>query len=136
MVPVDNTIESYVRGKKQPYKEVQYKDDVYEPPVYQDPAPILRRSTRLAGQTEQWTDHLNTIRTSAKSRKALKVNGRSIIVPSCIQAVPSKGMIDQPLKINDTVPLDTDPISERLRAYHARLDLLQAMLHPEQADHE
>ena len=45
-------------------------------------------------------------------------------------------MTDQPLKINNIVPLDTDPISERLRAYHARLDLLQAMLHPEQADHE
>src|SRR5687768_17143516 len=45
-------------------------------------------------------------------------------------------MIDQPLKLNDVVPLETDPKSERLRADHARLDLLQAMIHPEQADQE
>ena len=47
VIPVDNTIESYVRGKMQPYKKVHYKDDVYEPPVYQDHAPVLRHSTRL-----------------------------------------------------------------------------------------
>ena len=45
-------------------------------------------------------------------------------------------MIDQPLKLNDVVPIDTDPKSERLREYHARLDLLQAMIHPDQADQE
>ena len=64
------------------------------------------------------------------------VNGKSFTVPSSIQAIPTEGMTNLPLKIERQTPLETDPKSERLRAYHARLDLLQAMLHPEQADQE
>lgn len=132
---IDDTIELFVKGKKMPYKEFHYQDS-YEPPVYQDPTPELRCSDRLAKQTEQWIDCPKTTWTSAKSKEAGKVNGKSFIVPSCLQAVPNHSMIDQPLTINYLGPFKTDSKSERLRVCHARLSLLQAMLHPEQADHK
>ena len=57
-----------------------------------------------------------------------------VIVPSSIQAVPSKGLIDKPLILNNLTPLSTVDRDERLRAYHARLDLLNAMIKPEADD--
>ena len=57
-------------------------------------------------------------------------------VPSSIQAEPVTGLKDIPLKLNEYAPLNSDPKREELRAYHARLDLMQAMLNREPADLE
>jgi hypothetical protein len=66
----------------------------------------------------------------------MTVNGRSIIVPSSIQAIPSIGLNDKPLFLNKATPLCLDPQHEGLRAYHARLDMMQAIVNPEQEDLE
>ena len=66
----------------------------------------------------------------------MTVNGRSIIVPSSIQAIPSIGLNDKPLFLNKAAPLCLDPQHEGLRAYHARLDMMQAIINPEQEDLE
>ena len=64
----------------------------------------------------------------------MAVNGRLITLPSSIQAEPIRGMIDQPLILDKKLPLSTQPSHEKLRAYHTRLDLMQAMLNPDEAD--
>ena len=104
---MDDTIESFVRGRKQPYKEVQYKEE-YKPPVYQDPlqpvyqdpspeqntvqdsgsgepVTVLRHSEQLVDQVEQRPDRPKTRWTASKSRKVMIVNGKTITVPSCLQ---------------------------------------------------
>lgn len=79
-IDIDESIDQYSRTKKQPYKEVKYKDK-YVPPAFQDPitSPVTnpRHSERLKKPT-------GTTWTASRTRKALKVNGRSIIVPSSI----------------------------------------------------
>src|SRR6476620_996582 len=69
--------------------------------------------------------------TAFKTRKAMKVNGRLVTIPSSIQAEPTHGLKDIPLLFNEK---STKPSHEKLRAYHTRLDLMQAMLDPDQAD--
>jgi hypothetical protein len=64
------------------------------------------------------------------------VNGRSVIVPTSIQAIPSKGLNNKPLLHQDPIPLSLDSRHEGLRAYHARLDLIQAIINPEASDYE
>ena len=64
----------------------------------------------------------------------MTVNGKTVIVPATIQAIPSQGLLDKPLILNHVIPLSQDNKDERLRAYHARLDLMQSIIHPEQAD--
>ena len=62
----------------------------------------------------------------------MTVNGRSIIVPFSIQSIPSIGLNDKPLFLNKATPLCLDPQHEELRAYHACLDLMKAIINPEQ----
>jgi len=57
----------------------------------------------------------------------MNVNGKLITVPSCIQAEPTHGLKDIPLLFNEKIPLSTKPSHEKLRAYHTRLDLMQAI---------
>ena len=64
----------------------------------------------------------------------MTVNGRLITLPSSIQAEPINGLKDQPLILNYKLPLSTKPSHEKLRAYHTRLDFMQAMLNPDEAD--
>lgn len=96
----------------------------------------VRRSERLADQNQQRADRPSTIWTASKPRKTMLVNGRSLIVPSSIQAVPSKGLIDKPLIQLDPIPLSIDDKDERLRAYHARLDLMQTIINPDHNDYD
>ena len=64
------------------------------------------------------------------------VNGKSIIVPNSIQAVPAIVLVDNLLIQDKSTPLSLDFKDESLRAYHARLDLLQSIVHPEQSDYD
>ena len=57
-------------------------------------------------------------------------------MPFSIQAEPILGMIDKLLVLEIKKSLSTKPVHEHLRAYHARLDLMQAMINPDQADIE
>ena len=64
----------------------------------------------------------------------MKVNGKLITMPSSIQAEPMYGLKDIPLLFDEKLPLSIKPKHEKLRAYHTRLVLMQAMLDPDQAD--
>ena len=61
----------------------------------------------------------------------MSANGRSFSVPTSVQAVPSKRLIDKPLIIDQYPPLTYTNKDERCSA---RLDLLQAIVNPDQAD--
>ena len=128
VLAINETIESFTRSKKQPYKYTKYKEE-YVPPDFQEEVTTLRRSERIKEQPK-------TTWTSSKSRKAMSVNGKTIIVPNSIQAIPYKGLVDKPLIHTKSTPLSLDFKDESLRAYHARLDLMQAIVHPEQSDHD
>ena len=127
---IDESIDQHPRTKKLPYKDIKYKDK-YVPPTFQDPitSPVTnpRRSERLKKPP-------GTTWTASRTRKTMTVNGRSIIVPSSIQAIPSKGLNSKPLCLSKATLLN--PQHEELRAYHARLDMMQAIINPEQTDLE
>ena len=59
---------------------------------------------------------------------------RYLDVPTFVQAVPFKALIDKPLIMDQYPPLTYTDKNERLRMYHGRLDLLQAIVNPDQAD--
>ena len=116
-IDLDESIVQHPRTKLQPYKEVKYKDK-YVPPEYKDPItnPVTvtnpRRSDRLKkSQGTTWT--------ASRTRKTMTVNGKSIIVPSSIQAIPSIGLKDKPLCLHQSTPLSLSPEHEDLRSYHA-----------------
>ena len=46
----------------------------------------------------------------------------------------TKGLKDHPLVIDNKKSLLTQPNYERLRAYHAKLDIVQAIINPDEAD--
>ena len=102
MIPIDETIESFPRTGKVPYKQVEYKKK-FIPPEFKDPTPRVRRSERI---TPVATRPL-TRWTASKARKAMLVNGRLITLPSSIQAEPIRGLKDQPLILDDKLPLST-----------------------------
>ena len=129
VIPIDDSIESFTRTKKVPYKQVEYKKK-FIPPEFKDPTPVVRRLERITPVTTRPT----TRWTASKTRKAMTVNGRLITLPSSIQAEPIKGLKNQPLILDYKLPLSTKPSHEKLRAYHTRLDLMQAMLNPDEAD--
>ena len=94
----------------------------------------LLDNQKPADQSDRQTDKPWTTWTSAKPRKVMSVNGRSFSVPTSVQAIPSKGLIDKPLIMDQYPPLTHTDKDERLRMYHARLDLLQTIVNPDQAD--
>ena len=59
------------------------------------------------------------------------INGKSIIVPNSMQAVPVTELIDKLLIQNKPTPLSLNFKDKSLRAYHARLDLMQSIVYPE-----
>src|SRR5687768_6498588 len=120
---MDNSIETFPRTGMLPYKQVKYKQE-YLPPESAKQAPS--KSDRLKPRpTTRWT--------SSKPRKAMAINTKgTLILPSAIQAVPIKGL-KETTPYHNTMPplLDKD---EKLRAYHARVDLMHAVMCPEQSD--
>ena len=66
---VDETINSYPKTKKKPYKQVKYKDD-YAPPEFDDKVPKIRHLERLSDCDRQQTDQRSsTVWTSSKPAK-------------------------------------------------------------------
>lgn len=125
---IDETIESFTRTRKKPYKEVTY-DKKYVPPEFEGKVPILKPSEWLK-------DKPKTTWEAAKSRKTMHVNGRTLVVPSAIQAIPAIGLNKSSLFKPDPIPLSLDEKHEDLRAYHARLDMIQSIISPEQCDYD
>lgn len=64
----------------------------------------------------------------------MNVNGKTLIVPSAVQAIPAKGLINKSMIKPDPIPLSLDSKHEDLRSYHVRLDLMQSIINPEQSD--
>jgi len=58
-----------------------------------------------------------------------------MVLPSSIQAIPAPNLehLDIPLSVISE-PLETTQIGENLRLYHAQLDLLESIYHPDQSD--
>lgn len=69
VIPVDESIESFTRTKKVPYKQVEYKKK-FIPPELKDPTPGVRRSERLTPVTTCPT----TRWTASKARQAMTIN--------------------------------------------------------------
>ena len=95
------------------------------PEEFKETTPEPRQSERLQGTS--WT--------GSKTRKAMTVNGRRLL-PSSVYALPSKGLKDIPLVHNNPIPLTLDRKHEECRAYHARLDLMETIIHPDQSDYD
>ena len=66
----------------------------------------------------------------------MSVNCKRDTLPTSIQAIPAKGLIDKPLILNNFTPLSLDVKNEKLRVYHANLDLMHAIISPEQSDYD
>ena len=125
IMEIEEDIESFPRKKKEPYKDIKYKETVM-PKEFDENIKELRRSDRL--KKTKWE--------SSKTRKTMMVNSKRILLPTSVQAVPSKGLLDKPIKLKDPSPLVNSYKHEDLRAYHARLDLMQAIINPNQSDFE
>jgi hypothetical protein len=128
VIPIDESIETFPRAKKLPYKHVKYKEK-YTPPEFTDKEQMPRRSERIK-------EHSKTTWKASNSRKTMHINGKTLIVPSTIQAIPGKKLMNYSLLHNKPQPLSLDIRHETSRAYHARLDLLKAIVKPEQSDYD
>ena len=119
---IDESIKSFPRSKKKPYKEIKYKEAVI-PKKFDNDIQEPRRSERI--KNTSWTG----------TRQSLTVNGKRLL-PTSIHALPSKGLKDIPLVHTKPIPLTLNKQHEELRAYHARLDLMESILNPDQSDFE
>jgi len=128
VIPMDDTIETFVRSGKKHYKEVKYKDK-YTPEEFKEPVveTKLRRSERLRANFTKWEpSRITKAMESAKSGLTL--------LPTSIHATSVKPTeVKKVITVPDT-PLDTSEKIEELKAYHAQLDLQSAMDNPEQCD--
>ena len=73
VIPIDDTIESFTRTKKVPYKQIEYKKK-FIPPEFKNPTPVVRRSERITPvatcPTTRWT--------ASKTIKVMNVNASPI----------------------------------------------------------
>ncbi|HEY9710848.1 MAG TPA: reverse transcriptase domain-containing protein, partial [Oculatellaceae cyanobacterium] len=123
---VDESIETFTRSKKKGYKHVKYKEK-YVPEEHVDEIQSTkpRRSDRLKGRPP-------TVWKQSKESKALLTNTSGItLLPLAIQAVPISGMV-KTSHGQTNEPLS--PKDEKLRAYHAQIDLMHTIIHPDQQD--
>jgi hypothetical protein len=114
------------------YESVKYKEK-YNPTEFKDP---VRRSKQISEQPKSHTNQIGTTWTSTRNIKAFTVASNMLIVPAFIQAIPSKGLIDKPLILNCPLPISHDHKLEQLRCYHTKLDLMHAMIKPDQNDYD
>ena len=125
-LPTDDSIETFTKSGKEPYKKVKYKKK-YTPPESQGVP--TRRSDQLKGRpTTLWTSSRN-------NEARLSSTTGLLIVPSSSQAEPTVGLKDTPTT-KESLPLSLTDQDERLRAYHGRIDLMHAIIHPEQDDYD
>jgi hypothetical protein len=128
VLPIDDSIKTFIRSKKKAYKYVKYKEN-YVPSEFYDIGQLPRQSDQIKNQSK-------TTWKASNSRKTMHFNGKTLIVPSSIQAIPCKSLLNHSL-LHDKLPaLSLDNKHEELRIYHARLDLLKAIVEPEQSDYD
>ena len=87
-----------------------------------------RRSERLKG---------STVFGPSKTTNAMLTNQKGMmLLPSSIQAIPAPNLTSQVEKPVLVLPeaLDISENMENLRLYHAQLDFLSSLHHPDQAD--
>src|SRR5687768_3473803 len=139
VIPLDDTIETFVRTRKKPYKEVEYKDK-YTPDEFEEPMEEptsrksarlgetkLRRSERLKANFTKWEpSRITNAMTAAKSGLTF--------LPSSIHATASTPTETKTEPIVQDNTLESTDKLEELRAYHAELDLQSAIDKPEQSD--
>ena len=70
LLDIDETIETYTRTKKKPYKEVKYKEKV-TPLEFEDKTTSPRRSERLKSHKTTWT--------ASKPRRTMLVNSKKVL---------------------------------------------------------
>lgn len=127
LLPMDESIKTFTRLGKKTHKEMKYKK-LYIPPET-PPKP------HEMPQTNRRSKRLETKWEASKDRAVHFTNVENVIIlPSCIQATSGIGLKDVPLKYDQAPPLTPQTSHERLRAYHSRIDLLRAVIHPEQSD--
>ena len=138
-IPLDDSIETFVRARKKSYKEVKYKDkyipDEFKEPLKQ-PSPRksarlgelkLRRSTRLKANFTKW-EPLRITKAMESAKAGLT------LLPSSIHATSSTPKETTNVPLTHDIHLDTSEKLEELRAYHAQLDLQSSIDNPEQSD--
>jgi len=128
-LPMDESIQTFTRLKKKPHKEIKYKEVYIPPETSHKPHEVSQPNRRSKRLQTRWE--------ASKERKAHFTNTENVIIlPSCIQAMPGIGLKDVPLVHDHAPPLIPQTSHERLRAYHSRIDLLRAVIHPEQSDYD
>ena len=93
-IPLDDTIETFVRSRKKSYKEVKYKDN-YRPDEFKEPfkEPSPRKSARLGESKLRRSARLKANFTKwepSRITKAMKsAKSRLILLPSSMHATSS-----------------------------------------------
>ena len=147
-VTLDDTIPTYSRTGKKAYREVQYKDE-YTPQEFISPESVKKKVT-FSDQKSDFKNDITKVqpipkvqvnqsqpkkserlRTKWKPTKIAQVmfaTMNALLVSICVYAEPVKPLINfENFTISKQVrahPLSNSEKEEKLRAYHAKLDLL------------
>ena len=153
-IPLDDSIPTYGRTGKKDYKEVQYNKE-YQPPEFTDPGSMVKhvRFKDTVNQAETPTEKANkpteprrSARLKDQARTKWKPNRNAqlmlstvanvFLVSNCIHAEPVKPLVamENSTRIHQVkaIPLSKDDKDEKLRAYHARLDVLNCIFQPQE----
>ena len=142
-VLLDDTIPTFNRTGKKAYNEIKYNQE-YHPPDFTSPNAqrkhvsfkidkgehnqLPRRSERLKNKTK-W-----------KPTKVAQTICTALLVSNCVYAEPAKPLqkfeFSTPYKKLKTSPLSERDKEEQLRAYHARIDLMNDMFNGDTHDWE
>src|SRR5688500_11257474 len=149
-IPLDDTIETFVRARKKTYKEVKYKDN-YKPDEFKEPLektsprksarleepkprdlpkveqPKLRRSARFKANFTKWEP-------SRITKAMLSTQSGNTLLPSSFHATSNAPKEVEQVPATQVIELDTSDKLEELRAYHAQLDLQSSIDNPNQSD--
>ena len=153
-IPLDDSIPTYGRTGKKDYKEVQYNKE-YQPPEFTDPGSkdkhVMFKDTvdHVKTPTEKAnkpTEPRRSARLKDQARTKWKPNriaqlmlstvANVFLVSNCIHAEPAKPLLamENSTRIHQVkaIPLSKDDKDEKLRAYHARLDVLNCIFQPQE----
>ena len=150
LLVIDESIPTYGRMGKKAYKDVNYSPE-YHPPEFTNPRSKHvrfndnvnpRDSPRDRGDENQGPRRSERLKQKARTRwRPTKIAQvmfgtmvNALLVSNCVYAEPAKPLqvIDNSTMVNQVkaIPLSKTDKDEKLRAYHARLDLLNDMFHP------
>ena len=77
---------------------------------------------------------MKTVWEAAKTKVMKMKSNHVLVLPTSTQAIPGCGLQPNPVIHDVVTPLCESNTSERLRAYHSRVDLLHTILNPDQTD--